>query len=351
MSGVDKNDTEKYIYIYKANGAISLNDWKIMFPCYYFNVVQQLYMLATKITILTFWDTNNTNTVNESRLLVKISYYVIINLLFGGFKLDAKEELQILSHLLNDTVFCSELDLVLVRHFVDIRIEATFTSLKTATFISHLSLHNVFDSEYFSKDFQKSLPTTFETLFYNNLQFLHTLDLSHNGLCDEFLVSFSILLRRNQNIQNLALRGNRFTDISIKGLATALYYNVSLKKLDISDNSFGAIGLLSITTSLRYNTSLLYLDVSTIPYRNFISEFDLSRALLFLQYNETITTLFCWNHGNSTTLHKTFNKILLFNATLQQLNNIFKNKHKAGYIGLRRRQNIFIMLHDNYFNH
>jgi hypothetical protein len=125
-------------------------------------------------------------------------------------------------------------------------------------------------------------------------------------------------------------------------LSKSLYYNDTLTELDISCNGYGAVGLYAITTSLRYNPTLTLLNVSTYIGRNRILELHLSKALLLLQYNEKIKTLFCWNHGDETVLNRTFRAIILYNQTLQRLNNHVKYEHKAPAFGVRRRQETFI---------
>jgi hypothetical protein len=58
MSDVDRNETEIYIYIFQPN------DGKIMFPCYYFNVVQQLFCVDYKNHYSDFLNNPNTPVYN-----------------------------------------------------------------------------------------------------------------------------------------------------------------------------------------------------------------------------------------------------------------------------------------------
>jgi Leucine Rich repeat len=243
----------------------------------------------------------------------------------------------------------SPIDYEIVKQTKQVSIEASMTSIisSSMTFnVNSLSLRKLFHPDNFKFKDHRLLGITLNNLFSEQLSYLVELDLSKNCLDDKFLITFSHLLLSNKKLEILRLSSNSFTDIGITVMASVFYYNATLQFLDVSDNLFQSDGLFALTTSLQYNPSLTYLDISSYNNNNRISEQYLSKALLFLQYNQSIISLYCWNHGDETVLRKTFYIILLYNQTIEILNNHVKITKKARFHGLRRRQRIFAYCED-----
>jgi hypothetical protein len=298
-------------------------------------------------TIVTFRLPTKTNfTLKQAGLTnARMVFKIVLQLLCCETDLSKIDQLQIIDFTLGlMSKSTSQIDYELVKQTSEVGIEAFFiaTNSSSKTFnMKILSLRKLLNHDYFQIQDHGLLAISLNDLFSKQLQHLVELDLTKNFLHDKFLISFSHLLFSNQHLEILRLSSNSFTDIGITSMASAFYYNVTLRYLDVSNNLFGSDGLFALTTSLQYNPSLTHLDISSYDNNNRISEQYLSKALLFLQYNHSITTLYCWNHGDETVLHKTFFIILLFNQTLQTLNNHVKITNKARFFGMRRRQQIF----------
>lgn len=314
-----------------------------------------LTSLLKHYTIITTCVPNNlpttyTSNISVAQKNIMFVFNIIIKLLCCEVLLSTNEQLQLIHTILaNMGKSTCDIDFEIVKHESNVGIKALFTPTNSSTTTYHLysiSFEHILNPTTYLIQNTRLIALNFNNLFHNDLRHLITLQLSRNFLSDEFLITFSLMLYKNNILQKLYLADNKFTDIGISTLSSAFYYNHSLTHLDISNNVFGADGLYAVTTSLRYNPSLVFLNVSTYPWQNKISQQHLAKALLFLQYNQKIKALHCWNHGNETLLHKTFNVIISFNQTLYRLNNHFKNAHKAKFFGLRRRQHIFAWYRD-----
>ena len=307
--------------------------------------------IQTAKTIVTMWFSTDQSTLVDKHDSILFSsliyvYRIIMQLLCSQIIVPEKDQLEVVEALVKNMIMIPDVDLQIIQTLTDVAIKVSFTTSMLLQSIEYnlqsLCLQRMFTSEGDLYSNPLLFGMKLNSLFGRELNNLVDLELSQSRLCDDFLITFSTTLHKNKNLERLCLSHNNFTDTGVIGLSKSLYYNDTLTELDISCNGYGAEGLYAITTSLRYNPTLTLLNVSTYIGRNRILELHLSKALLLLQYNEKIKTLFCWNHGDETVLNRTFRAIILYNQTLQRLNNHVKYEHKAPAFGVRRRQEMFI---------
>ncbi len=162
--------------------------------------------------------------------------------------------------------------------------------------------------------------------YLNNVQTLHTLDLSNNSLRNIDLVTlFTILSHNKCKITSLNLSRNSLDNVRMRNIKFINF--TKLKRLNLSLNLIGDLGLQYISEALKGNNILKHLDLRNNYYTNNGTVF-LSNSL---NKNLTLEEFICsepFLHDASIKDKLSRNRFI--NNTLEDLcmKAIKKHKHK-----------------------
>ena len=91
---------------------------------------------------------------------------------------------------------------------------------------------------------------------------LQKLNISHNGLSDDIIITFSDSLKTNTTLIELDMSCNNITCKGASAIAEAIQVNTALQKLNISRNQSSDDGAIAFNMSLKTNFILKELDIS-----------------------------------------------------------------------------------------